>query len=316
MKVLLALAAIFLVAVTSTPCFYTSTDGLFYDLENIGYLNNNWISANDSNGNVWSIKVCQPDFVEDLNPLCPVNSSVCVSSSNGVISNRGSSSSAIFADSPYGSSNGVEVVFGTDGVCPDDNASSVKTIVEFVCQQEVVEEDSDVYYNDYSISIDSDNCFTTITVYSSNACPNIGMEDDGDYESETIMIAPFMTFFGLVLMALVFSCMCCCCIIRRRRTQKKEIAMKQFSNVAFQPIPASQLNQPQIMRQNPNFPAYNPYVQQPQFLYYYPTQQQQVPIQLPVQQQQQPQMVELDQLNGDEKLAKELQAQFDREHQV
>jgi hypothetical protein len=310
MKVLLAFAAIFLVAVTSTPCYYTSTDGLFYDLENIGNFNNNWISANDSNGNVWSIKVCQPDFVEDLNPLCPVNSSICVSS-NGVISNRGSSSSAIYADSPFGSSQGVEVVFGTDGVCPDDNASSVKTIVEFVCQQDT--EDS-VDINDYYITVDSDNCFTTISIYSVSACPTtVGMDDDMDgYESETIMIAPFMTFFGLVLMALVFSCMCCCCMIRRRRTQKKEIAMKQFSNLAFQPIPASnQFNQPQVMRQNPNFPAYNPYVQQPQFLYYYPTQQQQVQVQ-----QQQPQMVELDQLNGDEKLAKELQAQFDREHQV
>jgi len=307
MKVLLVLATIFLVAVSSTPCSYNSSDSTYFQfyLGDIGYNTFNWLTANDTNGNTWFIKVCQPDDVEDPNPLCPAGSSICVASLNGEVSNRGTDSTAIFADSPFGYSEGVEIAYGADGVCPDDKTSSIKTIVEYVCIETTVEERTS---NENTVYVDSENCFTTITVNSVYACPISGMADDGTLE--TVMIAPFMTFFGLVLIALLLSCMCCCCMIRRRRIQKKEIAMKQFSNVAFQPIPASQMNQqPQIMKQNPNFPAYNPYVQQPQFLYYYPTQQQQ---QVPIQQSP-PQVVELDNFDNDEKLAKQLQAQFDRE---
>jgi len=307
MKVILAFA-LFLAAVSAIPCSYTSTTDstVQYYLGSIGFTSNNWVSANDVNGNLWSIRVC--DDLVDSNPLCPVNSSICVTSStNEDVSNRGTDSTAIVADSPSGVFGGLEVAYGADGVCPDDKSSSIKTIVEYVCSGDSVE----------VITIDSENCFTTITISSTYACPYHD-EMTGDDEEGTVMIAPFMTFFGLVLMALVFVCMCCCCMIRKRRCQKKEIAMKQFSNVAFQPIPANQMNQQQPqMKQNPNFPAYNPYVQ-PQFLYYYPTQQQQQ-IQVPIQQSQQPQspqVVELEQFDNDEKLAKQLQAQFDLEHQV
>jgi hypothetical protein len=298
----------------STSCYYGSTSEDFYDLSKVG--SDNWITGTDNNNNVWNINVCveieevsEEKFMKRDNfkraeiPTCPMNSSVCVQKDE-VLFNMGTDSTAIFSDSPNGASSGVEVIYSAEGDCTtqDGNAASIKTIVEYNC----------AYNEEETVSIVTDGCFTTINVNSPYACPqNYNWDDDNTVYIHT----PFFAFFGLVLMAVACTCLCCCCCMRRKRIQKRNIAMRQFSNVAFQPIPASQMKstvqQPQTVQQN--LPAYNPYVQ-PQFLYYYPSQQQQVQ-QTPIQFQQ-PQMVELEQMNDDEKLAKQLQAQFDRESQV
>jgi len=92
--------------------------------------------------------------------------------------------------------------------------------------------------------------------------------------------------------------------------------MKQFSSVAFQPIPQSKNAIKSTANVVPQqLPTYNPYLnnQQPQFVYYYPSAQNGSAPQFPFvhPQFQQPQQVK--QESSDEKIARELQAQFDRE---
>jgi len=87
--------------------------------------------------------------------------------------------------------------------------------------------------------------------------------------------------------------------------------MRQFSNVAFQPIPyTNPVRQPTQGMMNGHLPAYNPYVGQPQqFVYYIPAPQGQ-PAVVPLQSFGET----TNQINeSDEKFAKELQAQYDRE---
>jgi len=287
-------------------CSYWSSSGNQYRFYGLGYFgvdNYGWMNATDTKGNVWSFQVCQyyainSDDVDNSYNPCPTGSSVCVAQSeDGQILNRGSASTAKFNDLPN-EAEGFEVMFGSS----DDD--EVKTVIDFVCSAED--------YVPVITSIQSDDKFTTITVNSTEACQTeIWYGDDGDYESNTVRIDGGFLFFALVfLVGACCSLCCCCCLARRRRVQRnKDIAMKQFSNIAFQPIPsANKGNVTGVHQQTVPLPAYNPYlVQQPQFVYYYPHQQQQ---------QVQPPIVPLQVVDNDEKLAKELQAQFDREAQV
>jgi len=279
-------------------CYYvSSSNGDFYysDL-NVIYNNDGWYNGTDDNGNIWFFRSC----VVNTTSHCPDGSSVCFVDQKGVINNRGSTSTALFSD--YQSEDylsGYEIIFGVE------SDSSIKTVVDFVCMND----------NETKVSVSTDGQFTTITVYSNSNCPSASYGDDMIYWES------YQSFFSRFFFTILLSCCCiallpiCCCCIRRRRCQRnKNIAMKQFSNIAFQPIPSVRPNIQSVQQPNIPIPTYNPYVQQqPQFVYYYPSQQQQ---------QQQHQQIPLQeihpvvQLNDDEKLAKQLQAQFDRESQV
>jgi len=310
--VLIALTAIIVAVEEDTSsslqtCNYYSSSGNWYRFYGLGYFGENnqgWINGSDSKGNVWSFQVCQYYAVnseedsDSYNP-CPTGSSVCVAQSeDGQVLNRGSTATAMFNDLPNGAE-GFEVMFGSS----DDE--EVKTVIDFVC--------SSVNYVPLITSIQSDDKFTTITVNSTDACQSTEVwYVDADYESNTVRIDGGFLFFALVfLVGAVCSLCCCCCLARRRRVQRnKDIAMKQFSNIAFQPIPSVNRGNVTGVHQQTTvpLPAYNPYLvqQQPQFVYYYPHQQQQVV----------PPVVPLQTVDNDEKLAKQLQAQFDREAQV
>jgi len=312
MKAILVLAVLLAVAqcfINDFSCTYTATDGSFYYIGKVGQDSNFWLNATADDGTVYYFQVCQGNSEDDtFVPPCPFNSSVCFNTKDTLV-NIGTTSTQLWSDAPSGSENGVESVFGAEGSC-QEGGDSIKTVIDYVCE----------YGSETSTMVVTDQCFTTITVYSEDACPTDGdlvdFDDDMDYsDSEEVIYIPFFSFGALLSMAVVCVClMCCCCMRRRKCQQRKSIAMKQFSNQAFQPIPTNVVKQSVPMMQ-PNqvpLPSYNPYVvQQPQqFVYYYPSQ---------FQQQQHP-IVKLDQVDqqlvSDEKLAKDLQDQFNRESQV
>jgi len=327
MKVQLAFVAI-LWLVSSALSFtcndgYVASDGSSYYLADIAWENDHWMNVTDAAGNEWFFHISTCNVLVSNASPCPSESSVCVSVDGGAYVNRGTTSSVLLSDSPYGADEGVEMVYGSDDLC-STSKSSIKTAIELVCSGDSVP----------VVSIQtSEDCFTVITVNTSMACPSAYL-DSLEYSSEYIHTYPLevhsyrVSFGALLFMGTIFTClaMCCCCFIRKRRCQqRKDIAMKQFSNVAFQPIPAttqiktttSSTGAPQ---QQP-LPSYNPYLQQQQpqqFVYYYPSQSQsqnQVPLQTfqPV--------VSVPDINkqhasSDEKFARDLQAQFDRESNV
>jgi len=297
--------------------YYSSISDKSYSLENLAYSTQHWMTYKDDvDGSVWNWKVCD-DGAQEVNEIpCPANSSVCVSTNGNPSVNRGSTYTALWSEIPQPtttSNSGIEVAFGSDEACPKDY-SAIKTVIDYVCSS-VSNEKRD--NQDYFITVDTNEaCFTTITVYTQEACDQDSYQD-GDYDSWEAsnevhgFFFPFITFGTLLIMSVLFTVMCCCCLIRlRRRNVKKAIAMKQFSNVAFQPIPQTHsIRQTNPIAQQPlnSLPSYNPYVMQPQnqqFVYYYPGQQQQM------------NPIKEVQITSDEKLAKELQSQFDRESRV
>jgi len=277
-----------------------------------------WINLTDTKQNTWFINPCPLDF-DIYNSPCPSNSGVCVRFHGAdELTSVGSTKDCLFSYLP----NGIEYDFAVDTPCLTPKImeameqQTMKTSVIFNC-------DPNSYLPFYFAQ--TDGCYTLITVNSSDYCvEGNNVQLDGDMpplveEHRVIHISiPFLFLLSIGLLLSV--CMCCCCAIRRRRCQiRKQQAMSHISNIAFQPIPNSQMNrypgpqvapsstpqQPQGSVQIP-LPAYNPYMIQPQqqFVYYYPSQQ------APATQQQH-QQVQLD--DADEKMAMELQSQFDRE---
>lgn len=324
MKSLLAITAFLVllgVSLATLSCNYVAEDKQWiqYDLSNLETDRNHWLNGTDNNGNVWYWKVCTSEVGVPDGQDSPCGDSIsaaCVSQKGNPFESRGNFDSALWSDSRSGT-DGVEVVF-TGDVCSNDATQNVKTVIDYVCSA-----DSE----DYTSEIKSDGCFTTITVYTSDACRDQVMYDgswaDGDdyqtHSYQSFFLGPFVSMIGLL--GLCICLVSCCCCMRRRRCQRKAIAMKQFSNVAFQPIPQThsaikqQQNIPMVQIHPPSnqipLPSYNPFVvQQPHqpYVYYYPNQQQQT--------QQQPQVNHQVQLSSDEQLAKELQSQFDRESRV
>jgi len=273
--------------------YYGLNDGQFYTFKALG--NNGWLNSTDSTGKLWFFQVCSYGGSDDVVDPCGVGSSVCIVGDE--TKNMGSSSTAKFSDTPYTETDGFEVMYGN----VDDD--SVKTVIDIVCSYEAF---------DPIITIESDGSFTTITVNTTYGCHQdmVDYTDEMyDYDSGVVInVGGFFFFVLMVVVGLVCSLCCCCCLMRRRRCQRnKDIAMKQFSNVAFQPIPSGRGVQ-QMAPQQP-IPAYNPYLvqqqsTQPQFVYYYPSQPTNQPPVVPLQ---------VNSTNDDEKLAKQLQAQFDRE---
>jgi hypothetical protein len=246
-----------------------------------------WENATDQNGNIWFFTVCDLEISSPCSSLDTLNETVNVCQQiNGQLYNKGTFDTEIFSDSANGAGQGFEVMFGVESDTP------VKTLLQFVCSYDTPD----------SVSVNVvDDTLTIITYNSALACP---ISDD--YSSDYGSINPFFFIIRHLSLALIaIGCVCCCCAIRMRRRrvqqQTKDIAMKQFSNVAFQPIPQTNAT----FRQAPN-----PNVAQPQFVYYYPSQQNgAVPTQPQV-------FVNKMQESSDEKIARDLQAQFDRESQV
>jgi len=139
---------------------YTATDGTSYCLEPfVEYLGTATLLmsvADPSNSKyTWYFGVCSDDT-----PPCPSGSAVCrVDSLTGEVLNAGLQSTVLWSDSPFGTDQGLELVYGSGDVCT--SGSSMKTSIDFVCSEDL----------DPIISVQTDGCYSLITVNSSMACP-------------------------------------------------------------------------------------------------------------------------------------------------
>jgi len=310
MKLAIFIALLFSVALAQ-ECPYPARDDGYY------LYDSTFLNTTDSNGNMWFFQNGCFEYTE-TSP-CPTNSPVCVILAGS--SEPVSAATQTPEDSYSYTENGLEFIFSSETSCYSETIGEkavMKTTLDFNC---------DPLIGGTVLSIVFDGCFAIITANSSSYCEITDVADGEDfpqYSSDlsspvvtVVTTGPIFFSFGVTILFffgfLLSVCLCCCCVVRRRRQLKMQAAARQFSNVAFQPIPYSNPIRQPISATNGNVPTYNPYLGQPQIVYYYPTQ---------AQAQAQPQLVPLQpigdniQEDSDEKFAKELQAQFDREGQV
>jgi len=279
-------------------------------------MNLSWDNVTDESGNVWFFNGC-PSSASYYESECSNDALVCVifkgaekTITAGLIEN------SLYSDINY---QGVDITAGSNTACVGIDARNMKTSLEYFCDPEL---------DETVTTVETDGCYTVITINSSYVCGQ-QMSNDVVYDgympepsdvedSVTYININFMFLLSLGLFLFASVC-CCCCVARKRRCQQKKLAaMKQFSNVAFQPIPHStQPVKQMVVQQQPQpfaqVPSYNPYIQSQQYVYYYPMQQMNVPtpvaLDVNVNSHQ-------EQEDADEKLAKDLQAEFDRESRV
>jgi len=252
---------------------FTTSDGNTY------YLYDGWFNVTDQNNVEWYFSVCatteeSPCGLDngEIVSVCQIFKEIPVP--------KGHADTIAITQTPSGSENGLEIIYGLESPAP------IKTVIELLCSNN---ENTKIKIIDEAMSV--------ITFSSPRNCPSENLIYDADMplgdsgSSETrVVISGAFIYFLFLCCSLISVCCCCTCLLRRRRNQqRKDIQMKQFSSVAFQPIPkttTSNTQQPQTLNQ--------PMVQ-PQFVYYYPSQYNQNTVQ------------------NDEAIARNLQAQFDQE---
>jgi hypothetical protein len=286
----IALSA-FLLVEAFEPCTYTPPGSkINYDLSALRLRWGLPYSHKEANGDEWLFNVC-----DNLSSLmfsnCSKDAVVCKRTKEGLVSNAGKRADWNKLDD---SRIGVEVTYGEGDVCGN---SRLKTTFEFQCSAA-----------DKKLVVQSikhvDGCYTVITIRSQQACikPSVttfATISPGHATIETrFFFSPFLftMLLGLFLCVCLF---CCACCSRRRRQRLHQIHMEhemsQFPVTTFQ-VP-----------QNP--PAYSAQFVEPQAPQYYlfPTVQSPV-VQSPAALEEREGL-----LSADEKLARELQAQFNQE---
>lgn len=279
--VLVALVAA--AAIDYEPCYtdYEATDGSYYSIEG------EWKNGIDKNGNTWFFSTCQTN--SNVSPCGASGVSVCMQyKSTESIEIKGTSKSFRLSESPKGPAQGFEIMYGSD-----DAIKPTKTVIEMTCG-----------HSDDSVTVTLvDSTFTIIEYTSMDNCPGASAPTQ---PHRVVMVSGAFVYFLFLCTSLLAVCCCCTCMMRRRRTQqRKDIQMKQFSSTAFQPIPQTNTIKSTA---NAAAPSYNPYVEQPQFVYFYPSQNGSAPqfpyVSLEIQEPQ---------VANDEQVARELQAKFDQE---
>jgi len=291
--------ALLIGAALADECRYTASDNSVYDLSHLRKTHGKAYSYTDKEGDEWLFNVCG-----DLSGLqvedCPKDAVVCKRSKLVPTVNAGKRAS--WSDF-VNKSRGVEVVYGEGDMC--EGGIPRKTTFDFVCAKACKSKPqaSKLMVTDLK---NIDKCYTVITVASPKACPvDLQHEDDDDEDGHRPSGFVFMLlFFTLSVCCL---CVCACCARRRRlchlQKKKQEQEMIQYANTAFhqqQPMPFKQ----------ESYTVQMPTTQQamqfmPQY-FVYPS------VQVP--HQQSPASLEREALlSGDEQLAQELQAQYDRE---
>jgi len=282
----------FLLVEAFESCTYTPPKSkLTYDLN---ALRLHWglpYSHKEENGDEWLFNVC-----DNLSNLivsnCSKDAVVCKRTKNGVVSNAGKRADWNKLDDLR---IGVEVTYGEGDVCGN---SKLKTTFEFQCSAA-----------DKKLVVQSikhvDNCYTVITIRSQQACfkPSVTtyatVEPGYSTVTETrFFFSPFL--FTMILGLFLCVCLFCCACCARRRKQRlhriqMEHEMSQFPVTSFQ-IPQSP-------------PPYSVQFAEPQAPQYYLFPAVQAPIvQSPASLEEREGL-----LSADEKLARELQAQYNQE---
>jgi len=259
--------------------------------------------------------------------VCPPSSAICFVE-NGKASNWGNASTVQISAKEL-HPDGVTLAFAGE-MCSYGILRSAS--LHFHCDWNAVTPKVTTM-NKYTCNVD----FTIASIY---ACDTTVDSENGSH----LVMAPFLVVFFISFMTFACCiCLCACCRrrIHRKQQQKRELEMIQYSNVAFQPIPQEEQKEEtkKTVRQSPpapgrlphpvpvqHIPAYYPPVSQlpvqpvqlqpPQF-FLYPSVQH--PVQFQPASFTQPATNTVakreEQVTDDEKLARELQAQFDREAQ-
>lgn len=266
----LFLLSVFAVIGSLADCTsHTTPDGFKYDLSQI-LAPSQWIAAKDADGATWYYSL---NVDTTLESPCPSGSSVCADfGSNGVV-DKGITSSCLDLDSDvaefgfalsYSSANGkfntrVELVFDENATTPFMQVKTVSksfVVITMFSDAVVPVSTSD---NNGLMELGKD---PTVTI--TNTTIDIGSISFTDHASVHVMI------FTVGVFVIAFTCLCCA-FRRLRSYQQKQHAMRQFSNIAFQPIPQSRIAVHKPAPVAPSFaPSFNPYVNNSQFLYYYP----------------------------------------------
>jgi len=294
MKQLIVLALFFTVAAAQLSCSssFITEDGYSYNFYE------GWFNVTDQYGVNWYFSVC----ATSVESPCGVDKngeivSVCQKIKDIPIP-KGHADTVAVTQSPDGSSRGLELMYALESEIP------VKTVIELVC--------SSADENEEYIKIKViDNAMSVITYSSPKNCPTtiydvVPSPVEPQPAHGVVIHSGAFIYFLFLCVSLVSVCCCCTCLLRRKRMQqRKDIQMKQFSSVAFQPIPNNTSAKNNATAQQA--PSFNPYIAQPQFVYYYPSQNG-AATETPF-----PQYTQNDVIQNDESIARNLQAQFDQE---
>jgi hypothetical protein len=332
------LASLFYVSL-SQDCSYTTysydlSETITYDLSSLenpsGY---NFYDYSTSR--YWYFNICgnlsQAYDIYGNSLACPSNSGACFTTYNGdgVFTSAGAYSNYYWSDSIYGVTQGVGITYGGGDDCKVMGDVTARAVhFEFLCD-----------YNTYfTQSIISQDCYDTISVNTSYACPTYNHYDSDSYSysyhhhhGKYIPLVIFVVSF--LSLGIICICCVCCCVHKRKHCATKCGKEVEMSHVPFQPLPQQP---PQMMVQQPlaqpmfmpmqqmSRPQNVPYMpmqyappagQMPSYFYYpqQPVQVAQQPVQ--VAQQQPVQIIEQKEVvSEDEKLARDLQSKYDNEN--
>lgn len=302
---LLFLLSVFAVIGSLADCTsHTTSDGFKYDLTQI-LTPSQWISAKDEDGATWHFSLNADATLESP---CPSGSSICSDFGSAGAVDRGITISCLDHDSDvgefglalsYSSGNGkfntkVELIFDENATTPFMQVTTVSKSYSVI-----------TLFADSVVPVSTDNnglmeIGKDPTVSITNTTVDVTMISLTDHATVHVML------FTVGVFVIAFTCLCCA-FRRLRSYQQKQHAMRQFSNIAFQPIPQSRIAVHKPAPVAPSFaPSFNPYVNNSQFLYYYPNRAPVAPAQAV------PDRFVSQQEFEDQQMAIRLQAEFDQ----
>jgi hypothetical protein len=296
-------------------CKFKGPDG-FYNLEPLYKNGGNAYSAIDNQGNTFFFNFCGDLSAEAEGSMgCDPSAAVCVLTSFGAYINAGRPSEEWVVGED---SNNVSITYTNGDSCViGDVASPYQTVLQMYCDDTTELNVTSVTYGNCQVSINA------VTMY---ACPQMGGKSRHGGAGFMVILLPAL--------CCCLSCLCvaACCRRRRRMCIQRKVEMGTYQPVpqeAPQAVAQPQVQQiPQPVVHAPQYPvapqlplSYQPYVVpmqyqfQPQYFqppsYFYP--QQQAPV-APLEQANDAHIVNREnQVTDDEKIARDLQAQFDRE---
>jgi len=241
-----------------------------------------------------------------IDSSCAAGSAACFQNSLSKSENwtsAGSANSIIFGDSMYGVDQGLSLTYFTGDLCESPSGGYAYRQVRF----ELVCDPNTDGISTFGNTVITDDCYDTIIVNTSSACPDVDTESgepsDSGFGDSGMYYEPrhfsfFMWMYGPISAFALLCCICCARICARRRQQCK----RQNAKI-YEPVPQVVPVAPQG---NPNMIPLQNFV--PQYYYYpVPAAPQPAPVATPKAAPRD------EQLNNDEALAKALQAQFDQE---
>jgi len=280
----------------------------FYNLEGLKWSNSNYQFGYNmffNNTEEWIFNVCDsvdgiPNNFVGGSYTCAPDSIACFQyvgyELNPWIS-AGKAQNPVFSKSIYGSDKGVGVTYSNGDFC----SFTTRTVrFEFVCS---------TYDYPTITNIEHLDCYDILTVNTSYACPSIASAPDIPEPSITVEINPVyphessrfkLRLVVVIVVGLVILMSCICCLfrcIRRQHRMNNQKAFELTNTFTYQPVPQENSMQPQ------HYPVQ--YVQHPiqvpQYVFYQP------PAPKPAIESRDAQII------SDEQLAKQLQAQLNRE---